>query len=238
MRHLNPTVAGLGMILALAGVFQVGCASHSAAGKNAGVTTKEQQAAMTPDAVLAELKAGNARFVSGHTRDYDLLKQAKVSAAGQYPTAIVLGCLDSRVPPEMVFDQGIGNIFVGRVAGNFVNTDLLGSMEFGSAVVGAKLIVVLGHDHCGAIKGAIDQAKLGNLTATLANIKVDTTGIPGERSSSNEALVEAVTEDNVRQNVKDIQTRSPVLAERVRNGQLKIVGGLYDLETGRVTWLD
>ncbi|MEM7621628.1 MAG: carbonic anhydrase, partial [Planctomycetota bacterium] len=136
---------------------------------------------------------------------------------------------------------GIGDIFVGRVAGNFENVDMLGSMEFGTAVAGSKLIVVLGHTSCGAVKGTIDQAKLGNLTPTLANIEpavmASMSGM-GERASSNDALVRRVTEENVRKTVRDITARSPVLAERVASGQLMVVGGVYDLASGRVTWLD
>lgn len=223
-------------VLVAAAAVQVGCASSQYS--SSGVNTKDMQSSMTPDMVLADLKAGNKRFASGKTNGYNLLAQASETASGQYPKAIVLGCLDSRVPPEMVFDQGIGDIFVGRVAGNFENVDMLGSMEFGTALAGSKLIVVLGHEACGAVKGAIDQAEMGNLTATLANINVNTAGIAGERSSSNTKMVEAVTKANVKQTVRDIESRSPVMAELVRKGELKIVGGMYDLDTGRVTWFD
>lgn len=228
----------LGM-LGLLGLSTVlsGCATTQM-GSDSSVTTSKAQKSMSPDDVLADLKAGNDRFVSGDTRGYDYLTQAELTASGQYPKAIVLGCLDSRVPPEIVFDQGIGDIFVGRVAGNFENVDMLGSMEFGTVVAGSKLIVVLGHESCGAVKGAIDQAELGNLTATLANIDVNTSGVPGERSSKNTALVESVTKANVEQTVRDIQSRSPVLADLVRKGELKVVGAMYDLDTGRVTWMD
>ena len=218
--------------------FQSGCASTQCADRSDAVITKEQQAAMSPDMVLADLKAGNERFVSDNSTSYDLLAQARATATGQYPSAIVLGCLDSRVPPEMIFDQGIGDIFVGRVAGNFENVDMLGSMEFGTKLAGSKLIVVLGHGSCGAVKGAVDQAELGNLTATLANIHVDTTGISGKRSSKNTALVDSVIEANVRQTVRDIQSRSPVMAELVSQGDLKVVGAIYDIKTGRVHWLN
>lgn len=231
------TLACVGTLLAGIASFQIGCASTGSSG-DAAVVTKAQQTAMTPDAVLADLKAGNARFVSGNSRNIDHLGQAEASASGQFPKAIVLGCLDSRVPPEVVFDQGIGDIFVGRVAGNFENTDMLGSMEFGTAVAGAKLIVVLGHDSCGAVKGAIDQAKLGNLTATLDNIVVNTSGVSGERSSKNAALVDKVIADNVRQTVSDIQSRSQVLRDLVAKGDLKVVGGVYHLDSGEITWLN
>jgi len=218
--------------------FQAGCASTQSTAHYDSVVTQHQQGSMTPDTALADLKAGNERFVAGQTLGYDLLAQAQATASGQYPKAIILGCLDSRVPPELVFDQGIGDIFVGRVAGNFENQDLLGSMEFGTKLAGSKLIVVLGLESCGAVKGAIDQARLGNLTATLENIKVDTTGIAGERSSKNKALLDSVIEANVRQTVLDIQSRSPVMADLVSQGQLEVVGAIYDLDTGRVRWLD
>ena len=238
MSRSNRVFVGAAVVIGGFVAFQSGCASSQCVDGSDAVITKSQQAAMSPDGVLADLKAGNKRFVAGNSTEYDLLAQARATASGQYPGAIVLGCLDSRVPPEMIFDQGIGDIFVGRVAGNFENVDLLGSMEFGTKLAGSKLIVVLGHGSCGAVKGAVDQAKLGNLTATLANISVDTNGIAGERSSKNSALVASVIEDNVRQTVRDIYSRSPVMAELVRQGDLKIVGAIYDLESGRVSWLE
>ena len=147
------------------------------------------------------------------------------------------------MPPEIVFDQGIGDLFVGRIAGNFENTDLLGSMEFATVVAGAKVIVVVGHDQCGAVKGAIDDVRMGNLTETLANIRpaVEAAGADvaaGERTSGNAAFVQAVAVKNVELTVRSITERSPVLAERVRKGELMVVGGMYDLSTGRITWLD
>ncbi len=232
------TIALITPVLIGLGLSQTGCETTQSRALLGAVATQEQQAALSPSQVLADLKAGNRRFVTGQTQGYDLLAQARATASGQYPKAIILGCLDSRVPPEMVFDQGIGDIFVGRVAGNFENQDMLGSMEFGAKLAGSKLIVVLGHESCGAVKGAIDQAKLGNLTATLENIVVDTTGIPGERSSKNKALLASVIESNVRRTVSDIHARSPVLAEMVRAGDLEIVGAIYDLDSGQVHWLD
>ncbi len=236
MPQFNRSFACVASLVAGLAAFSVGCASTQT--KTSAVVTKDQQAAMTPDSVLADLKAGNKRFVAGKTVGYDLRGQVKATAGGQFPKAIVLSCLDSRVPPEMVFDQGIGDIFVGRVAGNFENVDMLGSMEFGTAAAGSKLIVVLGHGACGAVKGAIDDVKLGNLTPTLANINVNTAGVSGERSSSNTALVDKVIEDNVRQTVADITARSEVLAGLVRDGKLKVVGAVYNMETGKVDWLD
>jgi carbonic anhydrase len=215
-----------------------GCQSTGA--PRSETLTSERRAAMTPADVLANLQAGNQRFVAGKSTNQAWLEQAEATASGQFPKAIVLSCLDSRVPVEIVFDQGIGDIFVGRVAGNFVNTDMLGSFEFGAALSGAKVIVVLGHTACGAVKGAIDQAELGNLTATLANIEpaVAAAGNLGERSSSNHALVERVTIENVRLTINEISARSPVLAGLVAEGKLIIVGGVYDLASGKITWLE
>lgn len=237
--RLNSVVglAASGLLLgAMAGL--TGC--QSTGGARSETLSAEARATMSPAQVLADLKAGNERFVAGESTSQAWLEQADATAAGQFPKAIVLSCLDSRVPTEIVFDQGIGDIFVGRVAGNFVNTDLLGSFEFGTAVAGAKVIVVLGHSACGAVKGAIDQAKLGNLTSTLANIEpaVRSVGGMGERSSSNSRLVEQVTIANVQQAVNDITARSPVLAGLVAEGKLLVVGGVYDLATGEITWLD
>ena len=233
------TLATLAPLASLVGCETVG--SGAERGEAASVMTAERQLELTPNEVLADLKRGNDRFVSGAAVRRDLLDQAEETAAGQYPKAIVLGCLDSRVPPEVVFDQGIGDLFVGRVAGNFENVDMLGSFEFGTKVAGAKLIVVLGHTSCGAVKGAIDQARLGNLTATLENIEPavrEAMRGGDERSSSNEALVNAVIEANVRQTVSDILDRSEVIADLVESGDLRVVGAVYDLESGRVDWLD
>jgi carbonic anhydrase len=209
--------------------------------KTADVMTAQQQQAMTPAAVLADLKAGNERYVRGESTHYNWMSQAEATASGQYPKAIVLSCLDSRVLPETIFDQGIGDIFVGRVAGNFENQDQLGSMEFGSKVAGAKLIVVLGHTSCGAVKGAIDQAELGNLTAMLENIEpaIDAVEVGTQgRTSKDSDFVNRVVEANVRQTISDIKRRSDVIADMVRSGDLMVVGGVYDLETGRVSWLE
>jgi carbonic anhydrase len=205
------------------------------------VTTKAVQQALTPDAVLADLKAGNERFVAGKSTRQDWLAQAAATAReGQFPKAIVLSCLDSRVPTEIVFDQAIGDIFVGRVAGNFENVDLLGSMEFGTKVAGARLIVVLGHNVCGAVKGAIADARLGNLTATLANIKPAVAAVSARMPGAGHdaEYVQKVAEENVRITVADIQKNSPVIADLVAQGQLKVVGAWYDLASGKVHWLD
>jgi carbonic anhydrase len=204
-------------------------------------TTKEQQSALTPDKVLADLMEGNARFVSGKIHDPEIKKRIENSAAGQYPKAVVLSCLDSRVPVEMVFDQGIGDLFVGRVAGNVEDQDQLGSMEFATKLSGAKLVFVLGHSACGAVKGACDGAQLGNLTALLAKIRPAVDAVEGfkpeERNSANKEFVESVIVQNVRQTMADIRKDSPVLAELEASAKIKIVGGIYDLHTGKVALL-
>jgi carbonic anhydrase len=204
-------------------------------------TTKEEQSALTPDKVLADLMEGNARFVGGNVRSQDTKKRIGRSADAQYPKAVVLSCLDSRVPVELVFDQGIGDIFVGRVAGNIEDQDQLGSMEFATKLAGAKLVFVLGHSACGAVKGACDGAELGNLTALLAKIKPAVNAVQGfkpeERNGGNKKFVESVIEENVRQTTAAIRKDSPVLAELEKTGQIKIVGGIYDLQSGKVTLL-
>ena len=201
------------------------------------VTTKAMQEAMSPDDVLADLKAGNERFVGKRSTKQDWLAQAATTAKdGQFPKAIVLGCLDSRVPAEIIFDQGIGDIFVGRIAGNFEDVGLLGSMEFGTKLAGSKLIVVLGHTSCGAVKGAIARAELGNLTETLANIKpaIERAGEPGDDKA---AYTQRVMIENVKQTVEDISARSTVISDLIKEGKLKVVGAWYDLATGKVNWL-
>lgn len=200
------------------------------------VYTSTSQAATTPDIALNRLMEGNARFVAGKTVNCDLMKQVKETANQQSPVAVVVGCIDSRVPPELVFDQRLGDIFAARVAGNFVNTDILGSLEFATAAAGAKLIVVLGHSQCGAIKGAVDDVKLGNLTAMLANIrpsltKLNYVGVP---SSKNKELVQKVADQNAKDAAAMIMSNSPVIAELVKNGKVKIVAAMHDLETGKI----
>jgi len=193
----------------------------------------------TPAAAVERLAAGNARFSAGEALERDHLAEVKATAGGQTPFAAIISCLDSRVPPEIVFDQGIGDVFVGRVAGNYVDTDLLGSLEFATAVVGAKVIVVLGHTDCGAVKGACDNVQLGNLTHTLSNISPAVYAVPGfegARTSANGEFVSAVTHANVDLNVKNITERSKVIADLVAAGKVKIVGAVYDVATGKVTF--
>jgi carbonic anhydrase len=199
--------------------------------------TKETQAAMTPDSALAELKAGNARFISGQPARRDNRADVKTTASGQYPFAVVLSCLDSRVPIEIVLDQGIGDIFSARVAGNVLDDDILGSMEFGCKASGAKLIAVIGHSDCGAIKGAVDDVKLGKLSYLLSKIKPAMAKVPADvapRSSKNLEFVDKVSEANVRLVMQQIRERSPILREMLEQHQIALVGGLYDLSTGEV----
>jgi len=206
-----------------------------------GVQTAASQAALSPDAALALLKAGNQRFLDGDMVERDLEEQVRATAAGQYPHSIVLSCIDSRVPPELVFDQGLGDIFTPRIAGNFVDEELLGSMEFAAAVAGSKAIVVLGHTECGAVKGACDGVVLGNLTTTLSHLHPAVQAVPGfesARTSANAAFVNAVAHENVRQTVVNILERSAVLKDLADQGKLKVVGAMYDVATGEVTFLD
>ena len=204
-----------------------------------GSLTKEQRDRMTPPQVIEELKKGNERFRTGKMASRDYLAEKRSSAAGQYPAAVILGCVDSRVPAEIVFDAGIGDTFNGRVAGNVVNDDLLGSMEFACAVSGAKLVLVLGHTACGAIKGAIDDVVLGNLTGLLARIKpaIPETKFEGQKSSKNSAFVDAVARTNVSLARENIRRRSPVLADLEKKGSIQITGAMYDLATGVVEFI-
>ena len=204
------------------------------------VLTKEQQDALSPADVLESFKAGNMRFMNNDLTARDHSAQVRKSTLAQYPKAIVLSCVDSRVPVEDVFDKGIGDMFVARVAGNFENEDILGSMEFACKVSGAKVILVMGHEHCGAVKAAIDDVKLGNITAMLTKIKPAVTAVEytGDRSSKNEEFVHMVSESNVRNTINQIRVKSPILKEMEDNGEIKIVGALYDMDNGMVTFLE
>jgi len=204
------------------------------------VLTQEEQSQLTPDKVLELLREGNQRFVSGEVTLRNHKEQVRRAAANQFPKAIVLSCVDSRVPVEDVFDRGIGDIFVARVAGNFVNTDILGSMEFACKVSGAKLILVLGHEHCGAVKGAIDGVELGNITAMLEKIKPAVEGVSTSdpnKTSSNADFVHKVAEKNVELNVAAIRRQSPILQQMEAGGEIKIVGAMYDMGSGQVDFL-
>ncbi len=198
---------------------------------------KKSQSDITPETALGMLKEGNERFVAKKMLNRNLMFQVEQTANGQWPYAVVLGCIDSRVPAEIIFDQGIGDIFNARVAGNFVNTDILGSIEYGCKVAGSKLVVVLGHEGCGAVKGACDNVKLGNITPMLDNLKqaLDAvTDITDDRSSANKEFVQKVVEANVQLTVEDVRSQSPILKEMEDNAEIAIVGAIYDVATGKV----
>ncbi|HBZ71301.1 MAG TPA: carbonic anhydrase [Deltaproteobacteria bacterium] len=207
----------------------------------AAVMEQAAQRAMTPAQALQRLKEGNARFASGKLVERDWIGAVKKTASGQYPFATILGCIDSRVPPEIVFDQGIGDIFSVRIAGNFVDPEILGSLEFASKVAGSKLIVILGHSACGAIKGACDGVELGNLTTTLSHLRPAVEAVqdvPGPRNGKNAAFVDAVTHMNVRLTMESLRKQSPILDEMITKHEVGLVGGVYDVTTGVVTWLE
>lgn len=194
---------------------------------------------MTAEEALAQLQEGNGRFVTGRPAERDLLQQVRRTSGGQSPFAAVLGCIDSRVPPELVFDQGIGDLFSVRIAGNFVNEDILGSLEFACKVAGARLIVVLGHSHCGAVIGACDGVRLGHLTGALKRLQPAVDAVPasdGQRTSENAAFVQRVAEKNVDLTVAAIQQQSPVLREMVDQDAIAVVGAMYDVTSGAVTF--
>ena len=201
--------------------------------------TRASQAAITPVKALEMLKAGNARFARGEMLERNYMAQIRATGDGQYPFAAVVGCIDSRVSNELIFDQGIGDIFSARVAGNFVNDGVLGSLEFACAAAGAKLVVILGHTECGAVKGACDDVVLGNLTRTLANIKPAVASVEGfaaNRSSSNPAFVQAVADRNVVLTLARIRERSAILRDMTDSGAIGLVGATYDVHKGRVTF--
>ncbi|KXO00703.1 MAG: carbonic anhydrase [Aequorivita sp.] len=205
--------------------------------------TRETQATMTPQKALQFLKEGNLRFQNNLKANRNLLEQVNDTSEGQFPFATILSCIDSRVSAELVFDQGLGDIFSVRIAGNFVNEDILGSMEFASKLAGTKLIVVLGHTSCGAVKGACDDAKMGNLTGMLAKIKpaVESVSEPkdeGQRNSKNLDFVDAVAEKNVTLTIDNIRNMSPILKEMEDNNEIDIVGAMYDINTGAVSFFE
>jgi carbonic anhydrase len=204
------------------------------------VFTPDRQKSTTPDDAIARLKAGNERFTAGKSINCDLMAQVKQTAKDQSPFAAILGCIDSRVPPELVFDQRIGDVFCARVAGNIVNTDIIGSLEYSVKVVGARAIVVLGHNSCGAIKAAVDNVKLGNITALLKNFQpalATLTKADGQRDSHNYPLVQKVAEANARLTAASLPKRSPIIKELVDAKQLKIAAAMHDITTGKVSWL-
>jgi carbonic anhydrase len=232
-RHFCCSGAVAGSLLALDRAF---------AADQCTALTPERQTAISPDDALAKLKAGNERFTSQNMRNCDLIKQVRATAGGQFPSAVVIGCIDARVPPELVFDQRIGDIFSARIAGNIINDDIVGSSEFATKLAGAKLVVVLGHSECGAIKGAIDNAKLGMLTGLLAKIKPAveeaSKGASGDLTSKNKDFVQEVATTNARLGAEKLTAMSSVLDDLVAAKQLKIVSAMHDVATGRVTFIE
>jgi carbonic anhydrase len=205
--------------------------------------TRETQATMTPQKSLQYLKEGNLRFQNNLKANRNLLEQVNDTSDGQFPFATILSCIDSRVSAELVFDQGLGDIFSVRIAGNFVNEDILGSMEFASKLAGTKLIVVLGHTACGAVKGACDNAKMGNLTKLIEKITPAVNAVtqptdPNLRNSKNSDFVDTVAEKNVLLTIDRIHAESPILSEMEKSGEIMIIGAMYDINTGAVNFFD
>ena len=229
----------IGASIATFWLFVSGCSTATPERRDLA-TIKQQQSDSTPSQVLEWLQRGNERFASGKPQPRDMRHDLRVTAAGQYPRAVILSCVDSRAPAEFVFDTGIGDVFNARIAGNIADADLVGSIEFACKVAGAKLVVVMGHTSCGAVKGACDGVQLGNLTGLLEKIQPAVAAVhdvPGERNSKNTAFVEAVSEANVRLTVERIRELSPILRGMESEGKIQIVGCIYDLETGRVRFL-
>ncbi len=205
--------------------------------KSDKIITAEEQSNLSPDDVIELLKEGNQRFINNNLIDRDHILQAKRSTKGQFPLAIVLSCIDSRVPVEYIFDEGIGDLFIAQVAGNIVNEDILGSMEYACKVAGSKLILVLGHDHCGAVKAAIDDVKMGNITSLLSKIRPAVemaAGFQGEKNANNPDYVQKVVDHNVNNTIKEIRQKSPILKEMEDADEIRIIGAIYRLSTGKV----
>lgn len=203
--------------------------------------TKEAQAAITPTQALQLLKEGNERFVNNSRLQRDLLQQAQETSGGQYPFAVILSCIDSRTSSELIFDLGIGDAFNARIAGNIINEDILGSMEFACKLAGAKIIVVLGHTKCGAVKGACDHAEMGHLTTLVSKIEPaveEENSVTENRTSANADFVEKVSALNVKRTVKAIRERSSILNEMIQAGEISIIGGMHDITTGVVHFYD
>lgn len=242
MPTLTPAVMSSALAVTL--LLSCGCRTPERSGDASvigTVITKNERDQLSPDEIVQRLLDGNRRFTSDNLTHRDHSKQVRDAVSGQHPKAIILSCVDSRVPVEDVFDRGIGDVFVARVAGNFENTDILGSMEYACKVAGSKVIFVLGHEHCGAVKAAVDGVELGNITPLLENIQPAVAAFKsyvGKRSSKNAEFVHMVAEQNVRNTIRDIRTRSPILAELEKNGALRLVGGIYDMSSGQVYVLD
>ncbi|CNH52405.1 carbonic anhydrase [Yersinia pekkanenii] len=202
----------------------------------AAALTKEERNNLTPAQIVESLQQGNKRFVSGNMQQHDYLAQKRGSAEGQFPAAVILSCIDSRAPAEIILDTGIGETFNARIAGNIANDDLLGSLEFACAAAGAKVILVMGHTACGAIQGAIDNVELGNLTGLLNKIKpaIESTQFDGEKSSKNEKYVDAVAKNNVKHTIDEIRKNSEIIRNLEQEGKVKIVGSMYNLNDGVV----
>jgi len=231
-----------GSLIAIGAASGLGLSSRQAFSDNhQRVTqTRETQAAKTPAQALQRLKDGNARFVDGKLLKSNYREQMKATSGGQFPFAAIVGCIDSRASNELIFDQGIGDIFSTRVAGNFIDDEVLGGLEFACAISGALQIVVIGHTECGAIKGACDDVVFGNLTQTLSYIKpavADVTGFDENRTSSNAQFVQAVADKNVALGIDRIRRRSPVLKALIDEGRLGLAGAMYDVHSGRVTFM-
>ena len=226
--------AGLAGVAAGAGLMSFSGVSFAAA------LTKEQRDAMSPDDVIEMMKMGNERFRSGKMQQHDYLAQKRASATGQYPAAAILSCIDSRTPAEILLDMGLGESFNTRVAGNICNDDIVGSLEFACAAAGSKVILVMGHTSCGAVKGAIDNVKLGKLTGLLDEIQpaVEATKYDGDRSSKNAEFVDLVAANNVRRAMEEIRDDSEVLSKMEKEGKIKIVGAMYHLNGGKLEMLD
>jgi len=215
-------------------IFIASCGQKKTETSQTEVTQTVKPEIKTATDAIAELKAGNQRFIEGKLINTDYTTQIENTKADQHPHTVILGCLDSRVPPEIIFDQGIGNIFVARVAGNVEDQNIVGSMEFATKIKGTKLIVVMGHNHCGAVAGAVANADLGNLTQLVNQIKPAITG----DESNKESMIDMTARNNVKMTIQDILTQSPVISELVNEDKVKIVGAYYDLETGKVEFLD
>ena len=234
-RHPN-SIALVGFTLAL---FFLGTGCETARRASApAAPTRTEQAAITPAAALERLKAGNARYVAGRPLPRDWAKSRAETAAGQYPYAIILSCVDSRTSSEIIFDLGLGEAFNARVAGNVISEDILGSIEFACEVAGAKLVAVVGHTKCGAVKGACSGVELGNLTGLLAKIKPAEAAVTASGDKGSYLHVDAVAKENVNLVMAQIKTRSPILAQMIRNGKVSVCGGMYDLESGKVTFFE
>jgi carbonic anhydrase len=200
--------------------------------------TKEMQAQLTPEKALHLLKEGNNRFVNNLKINRNLLQQVNETAEGQYPFAFILSCIDSRTCAELIFDQGLGDIFSCRIAGNILNEDILGSMEFACKIAGSKIIVVLGHTKCGAVKGACEDITMGNLSIVLAKIKMGIGGLKAKSNPPDPSFVEQVAELNMRNTLKSIPEQSPILMELVQEGKLVLIGAMYEVETGAVKFYE